>query len=339
MSPSKYLINRISLRRFAARLFGRRAGCFGSSGTTLLMLLGCVALFSSAHSAGQTESRTFTVHVYQSPEAGIFANAYLVETANHVVVVDSTLLESTSKQLRQQLEQLHKPLAAILITHGHPDHYNGVTNLRGNDSADVIATKAVDKVIRDHDAAKENQWRPVFKDEWPLKRTFPTRTFSDGQSLEVDGVKFTVHDLGPGESDADSYWLVEGKDNHKASRVAFIGDVVLDHVHAYTTDGHTSFWLANIYKLSKQLKNVPTLYPGHGNEGDVNLLAWQRGYLQAYRANVESLAHGNKSLSEADKVELKNRMEKYLSNTKLEFLIGLGADSVANELATERALK
>jgi len=339
MNSSKYLINRISLREYVACLFGQILGRSGSNGTTLMILLGCVALFSSAHAAAQTESRSFKVHVYQSPEAGIFANAYLVETANHLVVVDSTLLESTSKQLRQQLEQMHKPLAAILITHGHPDHYNGVTNLRGNDNADVIATKAVDRVIRDHDAAKEQQWRPVFKDEWPLKRTFATRIFADRQSLEVDGVKFTVHDLGPGESDADSYWLVEGKDNHTDSKVAFIGDVVLDHVHAYTTDGHTSLWLANIDKLSKQLKNVPTLYPGHGDAGDVNLLDWERGYLQAYRANVESLAHGNKSLSEADKVELKNRMEKYLSNTKLEFLIGLGADSVANELATEKSSK
>ena len=65
------------------------------------------------------------------------------------------------------------------------------------------------------------------------------------------------------------------------------------------------------------------------------LLAWERGYLQVYRATVESLAHGAGALSEADKTELKMRMENYLPNTKLEFLIGLGADPVATELATQ----
>ncbi len=213
-----------------------------------------------------------------------------------------------------------------------------MTNLRGNDTADVIATRSVDRVIRDHDASKEKQWQPVFKDEWPMKRTFPTRMFSDRQSFEIDGVKFTVHDLGPDESDADSYWLVESK-GHKHNTVAFIGDVVLYHVHAYTSDGHTSRWLANISRLSKELKNVSVLYPGHGDAGSTDLLNWQRGYLRAYRANVESLAQGYPSFSDANKIELQTRMETYLlPNTKLEFLIGLGADAVANELSIEKTV-
>jgi hypothetical protein len=54
------------------------------------------------------------VHAFQSGEAGLFANAYLVETANHLVAVDSTLLESTSKALRQKVVELGKPLHAVL---------------------------------------------------------------------------------------------------------------------------------------------------------------------------------------------------------------------------------
>jgi glyoxylase-like metal-dependent hydrolase (beta-lactamase superfamily II) len=98
------------------------------------------------------------VHVFQSGEAGLFANAYLVETANHLVAVDSTLLESTSKALRQKVVELGKPLHAVLLTHGHPDHYNGVTNLVNGETVDVIATEGVDLVIRKYDAAKAEQW-------------------------------------------------------------------------------------------------------------------------------------------------------------------------------------
>src|SRR5215831_17790916 len=69
------------------------------------------------------------VHVYQSGEAGIFANAYLVETPRSVVAIDTTLSNTDSKALRAKLDALGKPLVAVLLTHGHPDHYNGITNL------------------------------------------------------------------------------------------------------------------------------------------------------------------------------------------------------------------
>jgi glyoxylase-like metal-dependent hydrolase (beta-lactamase superfamily II) len=271
------------------------------------------------------------VTVFRSPEAGIFSNAYLVETAQHVVVIDATLLESTSKALRGRLEAIHKPLAAVLITHGHPDHYNGITNILNGEQVDVVSTKPVDHVIREYDAAKEQQWRPTFGAEWPAKRTFPNRTLDDGGSIVVDGVKFTVHELGPGESHADSYWLVQAG----GRRIAFIGDVVLDHVHAYMSDGHSKRWLKNISRLRRELKGVESIYPGHGDADGVALLDWERGYLEKYRTEVAALAKGNASLSEDDKKMLVQKMKEYLPNDRLEFLIALGADPVAAELKSE----
>src|SRR5262245_28049831 len=112
-----------------------------------------------------TKGVNMQVHTYKSSEAGIFANAYLIETSGHVIALDSTLLESTSKELRNMIEATRKPLAAILITHGHPDHYNGVTNVLSGESVDIISTQAVAEVIREYDEAKEKLWKPVFKDE------------------------------------------------------------------------------------------------------------------------------------------------------------------------------
>lgn len=160
----------------------------------LLTLLGVVVLPRS-QAEGPAE-----VHRYASGAPGIFANAYLVETAHGVVAIDATLTESDSKALRARLDSLNKPLRAVLLTHGHPDHYNGVTNLLQGAPVPVVATAGVDKVIRESDAAKELQWKPTFGAEWPARRSFPSRIVRDGESLAFDGVSFTVHDLGPGES-------------------------------------------------------------------------------------------------------------------------------------------
>jgi glyoxylase-like metal-dependent hydrolase (beta-lactamase superfamily II) len=279
----------------------------------------------TSHSAA-LESR---VHSYASGEAGIFANAYLVDVGTGVVAIDATLSESDSKKLRAQLDTMRKPLLAVLLTHGHPDHYNGITNLVAGYSVPIVATAGVDRVIREWDARKEQQWKPVFKEEWPAVRTFPNRTVRDGESLVYGDVRFTVHDLGPGESYADSYWTAEDHEQ----RVAFIGDLAFNGFHSYLTDGHSSEWLAHLHRVQNKLAKFQMLYPGHGAAGGVELLAAEEQYLQKYRETVASVAHGNSSLTDAQKDELVRAMSAYLPDGKLTFLIPLGADAVAAELA------
>lgn len=268
------------------------------------------------------------VHRFDAGEAAVHVNAYLIETSRGVIAVDATLTESSSKALRALVDSLDKPLRAVLLTHGHPDHYNGVTNLLAGADVPVVATAGVDSVIRTNDAAKEAQWRPMFGDEWPSKRTFPTRIVADGDTVSFDGVELTVHALGPSESDHDTYWLLDGR-----PRAAFVGDVVLHRVHAYTADGHTTAWRANLTRLSSELADVDSIYPGHGEPGGLELLAWQASYLDVYRGAVAELSRGRATLSEKAKARLVERMKAYLPTERLAFLIPLGADAVAAELA------
>jgi glyoxylase-like metal-dependent hydrolase (beta-lactamase superfamily II) len=222
-----------------------------------------------------------------------------------------------------------RPLLAVLVTHGHPDHYNGITEIVSGTDVPIVSTAAVAGIIRDSDAAKEKQWAATFGPEWPARRTFPNRILRSGQSLTLGGVAFTVHDLGPGESHADSYWTAEVA----GRKVAFIGDVVLEGVHAYTADGHTAAWIANLGRLRRDLAGTATLYPGHGAAGGLEILDGQRTYLERYRAAVREIAGGARTVSEAQKKELTARMRRVRPTDRLEFLIPLGADAVAAELA------
>jgi glyoxylase-like metal-dependent hydrolase (beta-lactamase superfamily II) len=72
---------------------------------------------------------SYKIHVYSSGELGIFANAFLIETNNGIVVIDSTLTVSESKSLKARLDAIGKPLLAVILTHPHPDHVAGVTSL------------------------------------------------------------------------------------------------------------------------------------------------------------------------------------------------------------------
>lgn len=269
------------------------------------------------------------IHVHSSGEAGLSVNAYLVETENGVVAVDAQLLVSEARAFRTKFEALEKPLLAVLLTHPHGDHVAGITEFIGSSDVPIVALHSVDKVMRETEDEKRAQWKPVFRDDWADEWTFPNSFVSDRDTVEFDGVVYRVHDLGPGgDSEANSVWIFE-----RGPKAAFTGDIFFNGTHSYIADGYVLAWLANLENARALLADAGTLYPGHGPEASIEHLEVQKAYLMAYCAAVRELSGGEPKLTEAAKEELAVRMEAYLPNAPLTFMIGLSADAVAADLA------
>src|SRR4051812_36216833 len=92
------------------------------------------------------------VHPYRSGAGGIYANAYIIELNKGVVIVDATLSVSSAKEVRSLIDEIGKPVYAILITHGHPDHYNDLTEITKGLTAPIYSTQGVMDVITKYDA-------------------------------------------------------------------------------------------------------------------------------------------------------------------------------------------
>ncbi|GAB3897405.1 hypothetical protein GCM10029964_080170 [Kibdelosporangium lantanae] len=63
------------------------------------------------------------------------------------------------------------------------------------------------------------------------------------------------------------------------------------------------------------------------------MLADQREYLMMYRETVARLASGAPTLTEGQRAELTEVMTRFLPDAPLTWMIGLGADAVAADLA------
>ncbi len=273
------------------------------------------------------------VFTYTARETGLFVNSYLVESDDGVVAVDAGLLVSDARAFRARLDAIGKPLLAVLVTHGHPDHFNGVVELvRDAPDVPVYATALGKQVIEEVADAKRAQWGPTYGDEWPATTAFPNRVVGDGEALDFGGVTVRAHELGPCESPSEAVFVAEAPG---AAPVAFTGDLFYEGYHAYNADGLTAAWLDALERAPALLEGVAVLHPGHGRPAGPQALDRQREYLLMLRETVRNLAGGAPALSSAAREQLVARMAAFRPGAGLEWLVALSADPVAAELAAE----
>lgn len=247
-------------------------------------------------------------------------HAYIVELENAVVVVDATLALDSATELRQKADSIGKPIKALLMTHGHPDHYTGLVKF-----ADVprhASQGALDFAHRE-DEAKAAVAKGYLGDDYPDHRIFPDQIVKDGDTVTVDGVTFTFTDLGPAESDSDGMWTFE-KDGVTH---AFVGDVVANHTHSFFRDGHAEEWLKALDRLERHFDDSAVLYIGHGETPvHKDLIPWMRGYIERFLKAVDSLPDKSEPVSREDQERVIAAMRDYLPSDATLFLLDYELD-------------
>jgi glyoxylase-like metal-dependent hydrolase (beta-lactamase superfamily II) len=263
-------------------------------------------------------------HRIESKVGDTPVNAYLLEGERQLVAIDSTLTVSGGRTVRERIEAIGKPLAALLLTHAHPDHYGGAVEMVAGSEVPIVATGGVDAAIRRDDASKEEILRPMFGDEWPNERAFPTQLVDSGVEVSFGDIELEVRDLGPGESPHDSIWF-QGEERS----TVFSGDQGYNHMHCYLADGHWESWLTNLDTLAAELPAGVSLLPGHGDQAGRELLDWQRGYIERFVGAVQA---GDWSDPERAKQGVVEAMGSYLQANDLHFLMELSIEPVASKL-------
>jgi glyoxylase-like metal-dependent hydrolase (beta-lactamase superfamily II) len=170
---------------------------------------------------------------------------------------------------------------------------------------------------RDEDARKGDTAVAIFGDEFPRERLFPNTIVKQGDKIGVDGVSFEVRDYGPGESDDDAMWVTKiGGVDH-----AFIGDIAYNNMHCFFRDLHAKEWLGSLDRLHREFDQKARLYPGHGEICGIEVAHWNRGYIHTFVETLHEMLHGRDHLEPSEKEILVAKMQTYLPNTKLLFLL------------------
>lgn len=189
--------------------------------------------------------RTFT-------SEGWGENAYLVRVAGErrAVAIDPG---GDTPELVRALESEALTLDAILLTHAHIDHIEGVAPLVRATGAPVYLHPA-ERPWYDR-AAEQAAYFGVSMEEPPA----PTHELKGGQRLELAGIGFEVRDV-PGHAPGHVILYVAD------AGVAFVGDVVFQGSIGRTDlpQGNHRQLMTGIREQVLSLPDETVLYPGHG---------------------------------------------------------------------------
>ena len=251
-------------------------------------------------------------------------NAFIIEGRAQSVVVDATLTNAASRALRSRVDEIGKPLAAVLLTHPHPDHYAGIGNLVAGLDVPILAVAGVDAIVRRDDALKNEVVGAMFGDAWPTNRVFPTDVVADGEVLRFDDIELEARDIGPAESFHDSLFVLRG-----GAPTAFIGDLAYGMMHPYMADNQNPEWMRALARLRSEFDEDTLLHVGHGATLTPAFLAWQATYLERFEQAILGADWRDPAGAEATVVAI---MQDYLPGEALLFLMQLSIAPNARRL-------
>jgi glyoxylase-like metal-dependent hydrolase (beta-lactamase superfamily II) len=137
-------------------------------------------------SAGAVAAPVAPVTRYTSSESGFAVNSWLVPTNTGLVVIDTQFTVSEADKLAASVLAAGRPLRAIMITHPHPDHYNGTCRLLKIAQVPVYATQSTIEGMRATADAKRAQWKPTYGNDYPDETCFPDTLLPASGGVSVD---------------------------------------------------------------------------------------------------------------------------------------------------------
>jgi glyoxylase-like metal-dependent hydrolase (beta-lactamase superfamily II) len=204
------------------------------------------------------------VHSYVSPSDSFQVTTQIIETPQRLIAIDGQYAQACADEVVQYARSLGKPLDRLIISHAHPDHYQGA----GRFGVPIHALPAVRDQIVAFGDKEDPSGEAVALDSF-----VPTVEIESGVEV-VDGLTMMTEVIRGGE--APDQLVVRLPE----LGVLIAQDLVYHHNHLFLGNNDIPGWLAALGKLAAD-NDYNTVLPGHGAPTDRGIYQELVGYLEA----------------------------------------------------------
>ncbi|GAQ51370.1 MBL fold metallo-hydrolase [Streptomyces acidiscabies] len=207
------------------------------------------------------------IHSYTAPEDGLAVTTQLIETPSRIIAVDAQFVLAYADEAAAYARGLGKPLDRLVISHAHPDHYQGAARF---DVPVHALPETIAAIVAMDDKTDLPTGTPI-----PLAGMTPTVAITPGIEV-VDGVPFVFEKVTGGEIHTTLVIKLPEQG------VLVAQDVVYDHTHLWFLDKDFDGWQANIDRFAAET-GYDTVLPGHGEPTGPAVWAELTDYVDAGR--------------------------------------------------------
>jgi glyoxylase-like metal-dependent hydrolase (beta-lactamase superfamily II) len=214
-------------------------------------------------------------------------SATLIHGQEEAILVDTLVTFDQVDELADWIDGFGKRLVGIYITHGHSDHWIGLSRLRerfGDVPAWARPKVQQRSVFEATNPGLSGYWQSVFPGEIPEKPETPDSL--EANTIELEGNEINIIDIGWGDTEHST--IV-----HAPSITAVVGgDVVYNEVHMMTaeTDASTrQAWIDNLNEIAALDPKI--VVSGHHRVGaptDAKSIGESQRYLRDFSKVVET---------------------------------------------------
>jgi len=274
-----------------------------------MLMTGC-NVHPKMHSAGDTQS-PLEVEVFKGEFATV--NSFIFSNGQSIVVMDVQRKRYEAKKLLELVKKKDLPVSHILITHGHTDHFTGLALFRDEfpGAKIVVANQAIKADIKAYamymDSFGETDVGPVLEPSIKPKSRDNPNGFDYTHSIEVLDADSLTLDGGGTLELTTSYKQTEAPHMttvyNKDLNALFLSDLGYNQVHHWQGDDISwqdiANWRAELLKIKTDYSGRnPSVYPGHGDATNLNLIGAMVQYIDDYRRIVTN-AKSHKEAMEA----------------------------------------
>jgi glyoxylase-like metal-dependent hydrolase (beta-lactamase superfamily II) len=225
---------------------------------------------------------SLSIQQFTSSEAGAWSNSYLISGRSEAILFDVFMLRSDATQIADWIMKSGRALRTVMISHAHPDHFMGLDVITERfPEAQVVSTQNVVTDIKTDGPWMFSMLQGKLGPEGPTRLVVPEPLSEP--VLVIEGSRLEVVEFGEGESKHIASVYIP------SARALLSADLVYNKAHLYLQERHLESWLARLDELEAFAKDrVSTIYPGHGADGDLTLIAQTRSYLHDFADAVKS---------------------------------------------------